>query len=253
VEHRLRQVKMTPEAFVESSRMASTTLSTNELLRRVKGTVGKAYYTVPVPMHPNQGYVSLVSFELCFCFHPFFFISFYFFHPFAGATRMPNRPASGPRGRGRSDGASVGQRGKKRKKDIEKKRAREKRVACDVLEKHSRTQEREGVSLEPSPIIEDDDDEEEEGMEVQLGFSLEVRLWSEPTSVGPSSGEDVPTPRATASLSAARVLAEPGPTPVGEEEAAMVEKADVPLQVPIVGPKGSRSRGPRLAGVPRFG
>lgn len=97
------------------------------------------------------------------------------------------------------------------------------------------------MTLEPSPITEDDDDEEEEGMEVQLGFSLEVRLWSEPTSVGPSRNEDVPTPRATASLSAAWVSAEPGPNPVGEEEAEVVEKADVPLQVPTVGPKGLRS------------
>jgi hypothetical protein len=38
---------------------------------------------------------------------------------------------------------SVGHQGKKRK-DTKKKRAREKRVAYDVLEKHSQTQEREG-------------------------------------------------------------------------------------------------------------
>jgi hypothetical protein len=52
------------EASVKSSRMASAALSTDELLRWVKGTVGKAYYIVPIPMRPKQGYVSLVSSEL---------------------------------------------------------------------------------------------------------------------------------------------------------------------------------------------
>jgi hypothetical protein len=50
---RLRLDEMTPEAFVESSRMASAALSTDELLRRVKGTVGKADYSVVVPMRPE--------------------------------------------------------------------------------------------------------------------------------------------------------------------------------------------------------
>jgi hypothetical protein len=58
--------------------MSSPALSTNELLRRVKGTVGKEDYTVPIPMRPEQGYVSLVSFKLYFCLHPFFFASSYF-------------------------------------------------------------------------------------------------------------------------------------------------------------------------------
>jgi hypothetical protein len=46
---------------MESSRMASVALPTDKLLRRVKGTVGKADYSVVMPMHPKQGYVSLVS------------------------------------------------------------------------------------------------------------------------------------------------------------------------------------------------
>lgn len=60
------------------------------------------------------------------------------------------------------------------------------------------------MPLEPSPITEDDDDDKE-GMEVWLGFSSEVRLWSEPASVGQSSGTDVPAPGAAASLSNAGV------------------------------------------------
>jgi hypothetical protein len=41
--------------------MASAALSTDEVLRRVKGTVGKADYSAVVPMRAEQGYVSLVS------------------------------------------------------------------------------------------------------------------------------------------------------------------------------------------------
>lgn len=55
--------------------MASAALSTDELLRWVKGTVGKADYIVIVPMRPKQGYVYLVSSELYLYIHPFFFIS----------------------------------------------------------------------------------------------------------------------------------------------------------------------------------
>ena len=44
-----------------------------------------------------------------------------------------------------------------------------------------------------------------------------------------------------------------GPTPIVEEEAAAVDKAADPLQVPTVVLKGLRSRGPRLMGVPRSG
>jgi hypothetical protein len=53
---------MNPEASVESSGMASDTLSTDELLTWVKGTVGKTDYSAVVVMRPEPGYVSLVSF-----------------------------------------------------------------------------------------------------------------------------------------------------------------------------------------------
>jgi hypothetical protein len=43
--------------------MASVALSTDELLRRVMGMVGKADHIVPIPMRPERGYVSLVSFQ----------------------------------------------------------------------------------------------------------------------------------------------------------------------------------------------
>lgn len=63
-EHRLCLDEMLLEASVESSRMASTVLPTDELPRWVKGTVGKADYSIVVPMRPDQGYVSLVSLRL---------------------------------------------------------------------------------------------------------------------------------------------------------------------------------------------
>jgi hypothetical protein len=46
---------MMPEAEMESSPMSSATLTANDLLKRVKGMVGKADYNVlpQVPMHPN--------------------------------------------------------------------------------------------------------------------------------------------------------------------------------------------------------
>jgi hypothetical protein len=53
---------MTLEASVGSSWLATAAISTDKLLRWVKGTVGKANYTVVVPMRPDQGYMSLVRF-----------------------------------------------------------------------------------------------------------------------------------------------------------------------------------------------
>jgi hypothetical protein len=44
---------MTPEVSVESFWMASAALPTNELLWWVKGTVGKADYSVVVSMRPE--------------------------------------------------------------------------------------------------------------------------------------------------------------------------------------------------------
>jgi hypothetical protein len=49
--HRLD--KMTLEASMESSRMASAALSTDELLWRVKGMLGKEDYSAVEPMRPE--------------------------------------------------------------------------------------------------------------------------------------------------------------------------------------------------------
>jgi hypothetical protein len=71
----MRKDEMTLEASLESSRMAPTTLTTDDLLKRVKGTVGKADYTVPFPMCPERGNISLVSLRTCLCLCPYLFIS----------------------------------------------------------------------------------------------------------------------------------------------------------------------------------
>jgi hypothetical protein len=50
--------------------MSSTSLSTDDLLRRVAGTVGRldAGVLSQPPMRPDHGYVSLVSVRPSFCF-----------------------------------------------------------------------------------------------------------------------------------------------------------------------------------------
>jgi hypothetical protein len=108
---------------------------------------------------------------------------------------------------------------------VDKKRPHKKSLlAHDALEKRRRAQAREGLPLEGSPSKEDDDDDDDdEGMEVRLGFSPEVGLWSEPASVGPSDGADVPAKGSTASLSEARTLAEPNPVPASIDDAGAME------------------------------
>jgi hypothetical protein len=62
-ERRLRLSEMKSEVDLEGSRMSSTSLSADELLKRVAGTVGRldvGALSQPV-MRPDRGYVSLVS------------------------------------------------------------------------------------------------------------------------------------------------------------------------------------------------
>jgi hypothetical protein len=110
-ECRLCLDEMTVVASIESSQMASDTLSTDELLWRVKGAVWKADYTAPVLMRPNQGYVSLVSLQILLPFSLPFFLHLILLLPFPGAAGLPNRPTSSSRGRCRPNNASVGRRG----------------------------------------------------------------------------------------------------------------------------------------------
>jgi hypothetical protein len=62
-ERRLRLVEMKPGVDSEDSRMSSTSLSTDDLLKRVTSMVGRpdaGALSQPM-MCPDRGYVSLVS------------------------------------------------------------------------------------------------------------------------------------------------------------------------------------------------
>jgi hypothetical protein len=74
VERRLRLSDMKPGVDLEGSQMSSTSLSADDLLRRVAGTVGRLDVGVlsQPPMRPDQGYVSLVSVRPSFCLAPCF-------------------------------------------------------------------------------------------------------------------------------------------------------------------------------------
>jgi hypothetical protein len=73
-ERRLRLSEMKAGVDLEGSRMSSTSLSADDLLRRVAGTVGRldASALSQPPMRPNRGYVSLVSVQSSSCFAPSF-------------------------------------------------------------------------------------------------------------------------------------------------------------------------------------
>jgi hypothetical protein len=170
---RLRLNEMTPKDSVESSRMASATLLTDELLRRVKGTVGKVDYSVMVSMRPEQGYVSLVSalFSLYFRFLPSLLLSFS--SPLQG--RQSFRTARPPVSEDAIAREVCRLAAEAKKKDGEKKRACKKMLAHNSLEKRCRAQARKGLPLEASPSTEEEDDNNnDEGMEVRMGFSSEA-------------------------------------------------------------------------------
>jgi hypothetical protein len=71
-ERRLPLSEMKPGIDLEGSQMSSASLSTDDLRRRVAGTVGRldvGALTQPV-MRPECGYVSLVSVRSFSCFAP---------------------------------------------------------------------------------------------------------------------------------------------------------------------------------------
>jgi hypothetical protein len=69
-ERRLRLSEMKLGVDLEGSRMSSTPLSTDDLLRRIADMVGRLDAGVlnQPPMRPDHGYVSLVSVRPFFCF-----------------------------------------------------------------------------------------------------------------------------------------------------------------------------------------
>jgi hypothetical protein len=65
-------VEMRLGVDLEDSRMSSTSLSADDLLKQVTNTVGKpdAGALSQPAMRPDRGYVSLVSARSSFCFAP---------------------------------------------------------------------------------------------------------------------------------------------------------------------------------------
>ena len=73
-ERRLRLAEMKPGVDSEDSRMSSTSLYADDLLKWVTSTVGRpdvGALSQPA-MRPDRGYVSLVSARSSFCFAPSF-------------------------------------------------------------------------------------------------------------------------------------------------------------------------------------
>jgi hypothetical protein len=72
VERRLWLAEMKSGVDLEGSRMSSTSLSADDLLKRVAGTVGRldAGALSQPAMRPDHGYMSLVSVRSSFCFAP---------------------------------------------------------------------------------------------------------------------------------------------------------------------------------------
>lgn len=61
---RLRLDQMTPRAPMEGVRMSDATLTVDDVMRRVRDTVGEGFIVADlykVKMRPSQGYISLVS------------------------------------------------------------------------------------------------------------------------------------------------------------------------------------------------
>jgi hypothetical protein len=71
-ERQLRLVEMRPGVDSEDSRMSSTSLSADDLLKQVANMVGRpdAGALSQPAMRPDRGYVSLVSVQSSFCFAP---------------------------------------------------------------------------------------------------------------------------------------------------------------------------------------
>jgi hypothetical protein len=194
-ERRLPLWEMTPGVDLEGSQMSSDPLPTDDLHRRVAGTVGKleaGAFSQP-SMRPDRGCVSLVSvrpFFLLVSDCPWFSQSRLFVRLQEVGAHKPSLP---PVPEDAMDRAAwrVAAEKRKEKKDAKKARAHEQTWARDALERLRRRQERDGLPREPSPETPDDDDddeddEEDDDMAARLGLSPDLRLGQGSSSQPPS-------------------------------------------------------------------
>jgi hypothetical protein len=149
-ERRLRLAEMRSGVDSEDSRMSSTSLSADDLLKRVTNTVGKpdAGALNQPTMCPDRGYVSLVSVRSSFCFAPsplrlWFFIVGIFVHPQGLRIYKPVRPPVLEDAVDRAARRLTAEK-EKEKNDAKKARARERMLAREALEKRHRRQTRMG-------------------------------------------------------------------------------------------------------------
>jgi hypothetical protein len=194
-ERRLPLWEMTPGVDLEGLQMSSDPLPTDDLHRRVAGTVGKLEvdaFSHP-SMRPDRGCVSLVSIRSFFLLAsdcPRFSQPRLFVRLQEVGAHKPSLP---PVPEDTVDRAAwrVAADYRKEKKDAKKARARERTQARDALERLHRRQESDGLPREPSPEMPDDDDddeddEEDDDMAARLGLSPDLRLGQGSSSQPPS-------------------------------------------------------------------
>jgi hypothetical protein len=194
-ERRLPLWEMTPGVDLEGLQMFSNPLPTDDLHRRVAGTVGKldAGALSQLSMRPDCGCVSLVSvrsFFLLVSDCPWFSQPRLFVRSQEVGFHKPSLP---PVPEDTVDRAArrVAAEKRKEKKDAKKAWARERMRARDALERLRRHQERDGLPREPSPETPDDDDDyedddENDDMAARLGLSPDLRLGQGSSSQPPS-------------------------------------------------------------------
>jgi hypothetical protein len=195
-ERRLPLWEMTSGVDLEGLQMSSDPLPTDDLHRRVAGTVGKleaGAFSQP-SMRPDRGCVSLVSIRSFFLLasdcprfsQPRLFVCL--------QEVGPHKPSLPPVPEDTVDRAArrVAAEKRKEKKDAKKARARERTRARDALERLRRRQERDGLPREPSPKTPDDDDDDEDddeddNMAARLGLSPDLS-WARGRQASPRAG-----------------------------------------------------------------
>jgi hypothetical protein len=191
MERRLLLSEMTLGVDLEGSQMSWVPLPTDDLHRRVAGTVGRldAGALTQLPMRPEHGCMSLVSvrsFFLLVLDCPWFSQPRLFVRLQEVGFHKPSLP---PVPEDAVDRATrrVATEKKKEKKDAKKAWARERMRAQDALERLRRRQERDGLPRESSPETpDDDDDDEDDDMAARLGHSPDLRLGQGSSSQPPS-------------------------------------------------------------------
>jgi hypothetical protein len=230
-ERRLPLWEMTLGVDLKGLQMSSDPLSTDDLHRRLAGTIAKLEadtFSQPL-MRPDRGCVSLVSIR------SFFLLAsdcprFSQLRLFVCLQEVGHhKPSLPPVLEDAVDRAArrVAAEKMKEKKDAKKVRARERTRARDALERLRRRQEREGLPREPSPETPDEDDD----MAACLGLSPDLRLGQGSSSQPPSGlVPSVPGAGTSGSRSEERGRTEGGLDPSAEVvEVTLGSQAKLPV------------------------